>query len=305
MNIITEPQAISDALLVSYLDNALSPEERHTVDEALARDETLAQKLVLLETGGAPFRDAARRLDALVPDAQTLEARGAAVVSRLASRPQPATEDAIERFERKPQRASRTGTPEWWVLVASIVVAFTLGLFVHSLLGDPIGASRPAASQAPAAGASAEGAWYERVALMARLYNASTFAVTEAEPALLAQELRYVVREGALPIVPAQLANSEYDLVRAQMLSFEDAPLAQFVYLNPFADPIMLFMAEVPNELPTSDQAPLESATPFSFNTGDLNGMTWTARGFRFAILGPVPASQVEGVTKTFAGILY
>ena len=50
--------APSDAMLTAYIDGELEPEERKSIEEAIAANPSVRERLAVLKAGGRPFRDA-------------------------------------------------------------------------------------------------------------------------------------------------------------------------------------------------------------------------------------------------------
>ena len=233
---MTSATPITDEDLVAYLDGALLPARREAVDAALAHDPALREQLDAL------------RID--VPAIRT------AFDAHAATAP-------LDRLQRvlaeapEPRRSRMPGS--WLAIAASLVIGVALGQAPSYLFPQ---------EHAPD--------WRTAVADYQVLYTTATLASLHQSTAALNGNAAEVSASLGRPISFAVLASGGLDFKRAQILTFNGQPLAQYAYLDAAGAPIA-FCATRTGE----PDRPVQTTT--------LRGLTeahWSRDGYGFMVIG-------------------
>jgi len=233
---MTSATPINDEDLVAYLDAALPPARRAAVDAALAQDPAL--------------RD---QLDGLRIDVPAIRA---AFDAHAATAPL----DRLERALAEVPEPRRSRMPSSWLAIAaSLVIGVALG-------------------QAPSYLFPREHApdWRTAVANYQVLYTTATLASLHQTTAALDGNAEAVSAALGRPISFAALTAGGLEFKRAQILTFNGQPLAQYAYLDADGAPIA-FCATRTGE----PDRPVQTAT--------LRGLAeahWSRDGYGFMVIG-------------------
>jgi anti-sigma factor RsiW len=234
---MTGATPISEEDLVAYLDAALSPARRTAVDAALAQDSALRGRLDALRIDIPAIRAA---FDAHVATAPLERLRRA-----LAAIPEP--------------RRRRHAPGAWLAIAASLLIGVVLGQVSPRLFSQ----QRPTD-------------WRTAVAGYQMLYTTATLASQHQNAAALSGSAAAVGAALGRPISLASLTVDGLDFKRAQILTFNGQPLAQYAYLDADGAPIA-FCATRTGE----PDHPVETTT--------LRGMAeahWSHDGYGFMVIG-------------------
>ncbi len=276
----------TDEELQAYLEDRLDAQTRAAIDAALEDDDRLMDRLAHLDSGVAVLEGAAAHLAALTPPRAALERT---------------LEQAMDEVSR-PRMVNRptTRTPEWWLLAASIVIAFAGGVFIDAVLSRPsqeqtaqdgAGMAPPQAPTEPAP--APKRGWKKTVADYAALYTPSSFSGAPLSAAQLNAELDVVRTETGLALNEEDVLVPGFDLVRAQMLSFNGKPLAQLVYRDDAGRPVLFCIIRNTEAGETKPPAP-----------GQLDGLQlvgWDADRFGYIVIGDAPEDSVQGLADVLA----
>lgn len=201
----TAETAWTDAQLTGYLDDALSQDERASLEAALAADPALRQQL-----------DQLRLPDGLLQNAFDVQTIGAPSMSASVLAKMEA--EAKATAPEVPKAANIDKRPGFfWPL--ALAASFALGMMVMPVL-------RPASTQN----------WVDTVASYQALYVTETLAGKLQSPEVTqtvltrAENLLGVDLQGVLDI-------DGLTFKRAQMLSLDGAPLVQMAYLDAQGQP--------------------------------------------------------------------
>ena len=235
---------ITDETLVAYLDGALSDTEHARVDAALAADALLGERLAGLDLDTDALRDGFAHMLATAP---------------AIAIPEP---DASPR----PQLAANKNRSPLQAVAAAALLAIGIGL------GWGLGSDN---NSAPG--------WHKAVADYQVLYTTDTLAAVPVSAEARAQGLATVNRHLGMDLTEEQLALDGMALQRAQILSFEGAPLAQVAFLDNAGIPIALCIMQGDS---SEARAQIEIA--------GLNAATWSGGGYSYILIGPTDAGKLD-----------
>jgi anti-sigma factor RsiW len=263
----------SDQDLVAYLDDELSPQDRARMEASMATDADVAARVLTLARTTIGLRKAFEPLLAEAPVARMLASLGEPP-SDVQAAPVRA---APMRARAKDGRVSRR-----WMLAAGIALVALGGLGDHLAL-SPL---------PPVTIAADAGHWRDIVASYVRLYTPETFANLPADPALRARELATVGGAIGLHLDQATVGLADLDLKQAQILRYDQTPLAEIDYLDPRFGPMALCI--IPSNRPP--------AAPQSEIRRGLNVSFWNDGHHGFMVIGAASATDLGATAKTFAG---
>ena len=227
---------ITDEDLVAYLDSELPAARRATVDAALAMDPGLREQL-----------------DALRIDVPAIRA---AFDAHAASAP-------VDRLERvlaeMPAPRRRRASPTWLAIAASLVIGVALGqapsyLFPRHETPD----------------------WRTAVADYQALYATATLANLHQDATALKSNVAAVSAAVGRPIGLASLTVDGLDFKRAQILTFNGQPLAQYAYLDAGGAPIAFCITRT-----GETDRPVQTTTLRGLAEAD-----WSSGGYGFMVIG-------------------
>jgi anti-sigma factor RsiW len=193
--------SVTDADLVAFVDNRLSPERREVMMSLARQDSAIASRIAAL-TEGTPMLGEAFRplLSSLPPEFE----------ARLRSKAEEMNRTSMPTLERPTRR--------WFAMGLATAASFAIG----SVAGGLYMQRR-----------SASGDWREAVAQYHALYGMATTAGLNPLPEDVGQQLQAVSLALGRPL--GNIANTLPDLTfkRAQVLEFEGGPLIQIVFETP------------------------------------------------------------------------
>ncbi len=283
-----ENTRFTDADLLAYLNGELDTETHAQIEAALEEDRDLEARLLRLDPLAPPLEQASDALAAVTPSSDDLE---------------PLLDSAVETVDLE-HRGSIS--PEWWLMAASIIIAFALGVFIDEIIREETGpvitaerpvpppsVSEPTPEPAKPEPAPAKRGWKKAVADYAELYGRSTFVNEEPSEAQIASDLAHVERELGLPLPQSDLTVEGYRLARAEILNFNGMPLAQIAYLGESGEPILLCIIKSPKAATEKPPAPAA--------INDLNLIGWDKDGFGYVVIGKTEPDQI----KALSDVLY
>ncbi len=195
----------TDEQLVAFLDDEVSAEERSRIEAAVARDESVAERLEWLMRSDLPFQEAYGELLDQAP-----QARLAMLLDTLPK-------------QKAPTPMSRRS-----------FLAVAAGFMVAGIVADRLFQTW----HAPAP--SSEISWRGLVADYMALYTAQTLENLPGDEAAHRAQLQSLQQRLGLTLEPAQVQLPLAQLKRAQMLEYEQIPIAQINYLDPRHGPLAL-----------------------------------------------------------------
>ncbi len=210
--------------------------------------------------------------------------------------------------EKRPRRR-RSVMPPMALLAASVVMAFALGVFIHSLTrsyyapGGTVTADvPPVSSPTDGTDTSAEPAapvtpapppkrgWKKAIADYAVLYNKASVANLEPNPERLRAELAHVERGLGIDLPADALQANGFDLLGAELLTFNGNPLAKITYRDPDGVPILFCVIRSAKAAVTKPPRP-----------GSLDGLStvaWDKEGYGYIVIGEVAAGTAVALAN-------
>jgi len=256
-----------DALLVAFLDKALDPAAGERLGARLAGDAELRARLEALDAGGLAFQPAfAALLDA-------------APLDRLRA--------SLDVAEASGRRSRTIG--EWVNLATRAVIAsVAIVLFLAGFLVGRFAPVWPLAQQEQ----PDRDDWLRAVARYMSLYTVDTFALSPADPTVQSAELGAVGAKVGAPLTPERVAVADLTFKRAEILSYDNAPVAELAYLDPISGPALFCI--IADARP---DAPISRSTMQGFATA-----SWAHGGRGFIVIGRLAPQKVAEIAGDLAG---
>lgn len=275
---------LTDEMLVAYLDQQLSATRRAQVEQQLADDPALAERLAWLARSSLPFGAAYAGLLARAPVVRLRERlsaspAGPAILARRehdAASSEPITtphEPAKARGAASQPNLSRRQ------LIAAAVACLAVGAVAgrFSLLLSTRDES--------------EGNWRDRVAQYMSLYTRESFADMPVTPQQLRRQLQHVGTRLGLVLDPDRVHLPGAELRFARLLSYDRQPIAQIAYLDGVGHPLALCIT------PAQAGVAVGEATKTETRRG-LNVVYWSARGLDFMLIGHGSSPELRGLAE-------
>ena len=235
---------IGDEDLTAYLDAELTPARREEIEAALARDAGLRE-----------------RLDALRIDVRAIRAA-------FDAHAETAPLDRLERtLAQIPRPRRRRVPPSWLAIAASVLVGIAIGQISMRVLSGQHSVD-----------------WRTAVADYQVLYTAATLANVHQDADALSNNVDAVGSALGRSVTVSALQTDGVDLKRAQILTFNGQPLAQYAYLDRHGAPIA-FCATRTGE----PDRPMQTTT--------LHGLAeahWSRDGYGFMVIGGYDPGEVR-----------
>jgi anti-sigma factor RsiW len=257
---------LSDELLVAYVDGQLARKQTLAVDKVLEHDDVIAKRVVALKHAHGRLEAA---FDAILAGEEA---------------------DAMA----KPGPHERGLFISWSALVQASLATAGIALSIALLLagfGWPLSVPGFGSASGPAdpeiVGSIAPG-WQEEVARAQALIGRDTLEVgldSQGNPDLVAFQLTQAI--GAELLLP-ELGPHGFKFVRAQLLRFDDAPLAQLLYLGASGAPLALYAKKGEGESP-----------PAFHRYGDIGGVGWTQGGVAYLLAGEQGEPELRSLAET------
>lgn len=254
-----------DADLVALLDGELASDARAALQERLAHESALAERLQMLEAGGRPFRKA---FDGVLDAAPT---------GRLSA--------MLERELQVPsRRALRRGLPVWAAIAASLVL-FVAGLGagqglrsfdVSELFGEWDGNT---------------GGWAEMLAGDLALYTPQSLAMITPDRKPSDAELKTIGADLDVGLSNDRLALPGLALKQARLLAYRGTPFIQLVYLDPQHGAVAFCIF-------ASGRA---AEAPESLTSAGMNVVYWRKAGKGYMLIGHAPPAELQGLAGALA----
>ncbi len=305
---------VDDTVLMAYVDDELSPQERQLIEDELRAHAELADKVALLQASRLPYRDAfaaqrlppvpaslVKRVDDLIR-AQTEAAQQpvAAASSAASGANDPAIGHNAALPPSKPVR-SRLRIAPAWLAVAFVGGAFFCALALRLAPGVGLGPGTSIVANlsggAPGSGTMAVAStmaslpWVQVAASYQQLYSRDTVAhmwpdVSDAQSTV--DEIR---NEDGIALRVPDLSKAGLRFIRVQRLKFHGKPLVQIVYLPKTGDPVALCVIK-------EDKANQAVA---SQRIDAMNVVTWREASLGYALIGPSSGGDLVPLGKEIA----
>jgi anti-sigma factor RsiW len=204
---------LDDALLMSYVDGELAPQQRAKIEAAIAHSPDLAARLAAMRASCLPYSAAfEQRADPPPPESLTRR------INELASVSAPRE---WRRWRFAPQ----------WLAVAFFVGVTSSGVVFQMASGGP-----------PFRAAVAP--WVQAASDYQDLYVRETVAPITEERTVTMRVLAGIQHRDGMPIHVPDLRNVGLSFKRVQRLSYRNEPLIQMVYLPTRGEPVALCAME-------------------------------------------------------------
>ncbi|WP_249673139.1 transcriptional regulator [Pseudomonas abieticivorans] len=251
---------VPDEQLVAFLDGELDTQAQIEMEHALDQNADLARRLEYLERSSLPYPNAYGELLAQAPQER--------LAAMLAALPAPSAGATFGRRRLLAVAAS--------CLLAGIAAdRLFIGWHAHAGKADQ---------------------WREVVADYMALYTAQTLENLPSDEAAQTAQLQVVEHRLGLALKPAQLKLPGIEFKRAQVLQYDDRPIAQITYLDPLYGPMALCLTL--NEGGTQ--------VPAHERRYGMNVVFWANGGHAFMLIGhnPAPdlASRMQALRVQLAG---
>ncbi|MDE1992589.1 MAG: anti-sigma factor [Rhizobiaceae bacterium] len=255
----------SDEMLTAFIDGELDAAERERIEALIDSDARVAERFDFLSRSDLPFREAFEPLLASAPNAR-LDAMLAAI---------PSTGEQ----SRKAAGMSRRG------FLSAIAACFVVGIAIDRGVIE-IG-HRLARSD--------EGTeWRAVVAEYLSLYTSDTLSAPAGDRAQQVAQLNEVGAKLGITLTPESVAMPGVDFKRAQLLNYDDKPLAQIAYLDPETGPMALCI--IPSER--------GAAAPDMENRKGMNVVYWSNASHAFMLIGHAPIDRMRELADDVRGRL-
>jgi anti-sigma factor RsiW len=259
-----------DGDLVAYIDGELPPERRAALEEKIAGDPALADRLRILQSGGRPFRQA---FDAVLE---------AAPLERLSA--------ALEHDLRRRRNRSSAGRrlPAWTAVAASLVI-LSVGLGAgYTLRSFGI----PGLTEDGVRGEEADsGAWGQMLASDLALYTPESLAMIGPGQTPTDSELGAVGAKLNVALSADRLALPGLALKQARLLAFRDTPFIQLVYLDPQHGPVAFCIF--------AKSGGIEA--PESSRSAGMNLVYWANDRESYMLIGRAPTRDLQDLAGSLA----
>lgn len=247
----------SDEQLTAFLDGELPQQEMARIEALANEDEEVAARIEFLANGSMPFREAfAPLLDEAPKD--RLEAMLAAIPAPAAA--------------AKTERSAITRRGLFGALAASLAVGIIAD---RAYLGIGRNLGRDEGSE-----------WRSVVAEYIALYTPDTLAGPVPPADVQTAQLARVDSKLGLNLSPEAVALPGVDFKRAQLLEYDDHPLAQIAYLDPETGPMALCIVR-------SEKGAKE---PDIEGRKGMNVIYWSTATHAFMLIGHAPVDRMREI---------
>jgi anti-sigma factor RsiW len=313
---------VDDTVLMAYVDDELSPQERQQIEDELRAHAELADKVALFKASRLPYREAfaaqklppvpaslIKRVDDLIR-AQTEAAKQRASDSASGQPPltaspaasqdihaEVANDAAIEHSAQLPPSApvrSRLRIAPAWLAVAFVGGAFCCGVVLRLApgVGFNPGGSEPGKNVATVA-ASTMGSlpWVQVAASYQQLYSRDTVSHMWPDVSDSQSTVDEIRNEDGIALRVPDLSKAGLRFIRVQRLKFHGRPLVQIVYLPEKGDPVALcVIKESKADQPVASQ-----------RIDTMNVVTWRESNLGYALIGASGNGELAPLGKAIA----
>jgi anti-sigma factor RsiW len=245
---------LSDELLVAYVDGQLARKQTHAVDKVLEQDDVIARRVDAL-------KDAHSRLEA------AFEAILAGEEADAAAQPSPQGSGLFIAWDT----LAESGLAAAGIAAALVLVIAGYGwpIAVPEFVRHPFGATDTEYV------GSLPRTWQEEAARAQALLSRASLEVgldSQGNRDLVAFQLAQTIGPN---LEPPDLAPQGFRFVRAQLLHFGEAPLAQLLYLGTSGAPLALYAKKGE-----------ESSAPLFKLYGAVGSVDWSHGGIAYLLAG-------------------
>jgi anti-sigma factor RsiW len=246
----------TDEELTAFIDGELPPAESARIESLVDADENIAERLEFLSRSSLSFKDAFAPLLDAAPQ-EKLEAMLSAIPLR--------------------QRAERTGFASRRGFLGALAASVVAGVIAdRAFIGIRKGFS-----------AKDEGSeWRAVVAEYIALYTPDTLAGPVPPADVQTAQLARVAEKLGLTLPPETVTLPGVDFKRAQLLEYDDKPLAQIAYLDPESGPMALCIV----------RSKVGPKAPDLEGRKDMNVVYWSNQTHAFMLIGHAPADRMQSI---------
>jgi anti-sigma factor RsiW len=301
---------VDDTVLMAYVDDELSPQERQQIEDELRAHAEFADKVALFKASRLPYREAfatqklppvpaslVKRVDDLIRAQAEAVRLGAAVQpaepSIAASSVQPGANDpAIEHSPQLPPSApvrSRMRVAPAWLAVAFVGGAFCCAIALR--LAPGVGIPLPGHDTTVAASTMGSLPWVQVAANYQQLYSRETVAHMWPDASDAESTVDEIRSEDGIALRVPDLSKAGLRFIRVQRLRFHGRPLVQIVYLPQKGDPVALCVIK--------ENKPDQSVA--SQRVDAMNVVTWRESDLGYALIGPSSNGDLAPLGKQIA----
>lgn len=277
-----------DEWLVAYLDGMLPSEQTQALETSLERDASLQNRLMTLDVDRNALAGA---FDQALQEAPVdrLETRFEETWRTMAP---PGRTAERERTQRRGGILSGFMTGLVFASLA-LVIGFGAGLAVPQFAPDLFQAAEPRDAPAPVEPTppAPRRGWIAAVADYIVLYGPQTFAGAGQDPVSLRRDLTRTAAAVGVPLVTDDLIPADLSLKQAQVLRFNDKPLAQIMFADGNGIPIALCIIATENA-----DRPMRTA-----EANGLGAANWIANGHHYLVIGDLPPADITAIADALA----
>jgi len=219
---------IDDILLMSYVDDDVSPEQRAQIEAAIAASPEVGSHVAALRASRLPYQAAFAR-QAIPPVPEALTRRLDELLRQPVRAPSPPVEASRVPGTRKHSTLA-------WLAVAFVAGAFFCGAalrFAPEFVPGFMPGFVPAKAQQPLP-------WIQAVVGYQEMYTRDTLANVSDDPKLTAETVSQIRRDDALAVNVPDLRETGLSFKQLQRLRFRNRPVVQIVYLPEHGNPVAL-----------------------------------------------------------------
>ncbi|BCG01504.1 hypothetical protein PPGU19_060720 (plasmid) [Paraburkholderia sp. PGU19] len=315
---------VDDTVLMAYVDDELSPQERQQIEDELRAHAELADKVALFQASRLPYREAfaaqtlppvpaslVKRVDDLIrahTEAAKLSAAAQAQQAEQAVAPaaaqgdnaQSANDSLIEHDAHMPPSApvrSRLRIAPAWLAVAFVGGAFCCGVVLRLAPGVGFGtgvsdSGKPSSSTATVAAATMGSLpWVQVAASYQQLYSRDTVAHLWPDSSDSQSTVDEIRSEDGIALRVPDLSKAGLRFIRVQRLKFHGRPLVQIIYLPQKGDPVALCVIK--------ENKANQSVASQRIDT--MNVVTWRESNLGYALIGATSNGDLAPLGKEIA----
>lgn len=311
---------VDDTVLMAYVDDELSPQERQQIEDELRDHAELADKVALFQASRLPYREAfaaqtlppvpaslVKRVDDLIrahTEAAKLRATAQAQQAEQAVTPaaaqgdnaQSANDPAIEHDAHMPPSApvrSRMRIAPAWLAVAFVGGAFCCGVVLRLAPGVGFNEAGKTSGNTTTVAAATMGSlpWVQVAASYQQLYSRDTVAHLWPDSSDAQSTVNEIRNEDGIALRVPDLSKAGLRFIRVQRLKFHGRPLVQIIYLPQKGDPVALCVIK--------ENKANQSVASQSIDT--MNVVTWRESNLGYALIGATSNGDLAPLGKEIA----
>ncbi|WP_158904004.1 anti-sigma factor [Burkholderia sp. L27(2015)] len=265
---------IDDILLMSYVDDDVSPEQRAEVEAAIAASPEVGARVAALRASRLPYQAAFAR-QAIPPVPESLTRRLDELLRQPVRAPSPPV--GAPRVPSTRQHSTLA-----WLAVAFVAGAFFCGAalrFAPEFMPGFVSEAVPVKPAQPLP-------WIQAVVGYQDMYTRDTLANVSDDPKLTAETVSQIHRDDALAVEVPDLRETGLSFKQLQRLRFRNRPVVQIVYLPEHGNPVALCVI--------GDSRPDQAVQ--TQQVGSMNVVTWRRGKLSYALLSKDAGIDLQAV---------